>query len=108
MRRPLAEIPDEALLPFRFRPKFEYLLLPEQIHRQGSRDDERNLRGLVALGVFGIVLKDKSVASLVKPYKFAAHRRGGRRLAGLEINDDSLGERVLVEELDNAEWLAAD
>src|SRR5277367_1929836 len=108
MRRPRAEIPDETLLPFRFRPKFEYLLLPEHIHRQGTRDNERNLGGLVAFGVFGIVLKNKSVASFVKPNKFAAHRRVGRRFAVLEIFDHSFGERILVEEFDNAEWLAAD
>src|SRR5580704_11812375 len=108
MRRPRAEIPDEALLPFRFRPKFEYLLLPEHIHRQGTCDDERNLRVRVAVGVLRIVLKDKSVASFVEPNKFAAHRRVGSRFAVFEIFDQTLSQRILVEKLDNVEWLAPD
>src|SRR5271168_1906005 len=108
MRRPRAKIPDEPLLSVRFRPKFENLLFPEQIHRQGARDSERNLGDLAAVGVFGIVLKDESVASLVKLHKLAAQGWVRASVAVLEVIHLSLGQRILLEEFDDAEWLAAD
>src|SRR5580658_3296177 len=108
MRRPGAEIPDEALLPVRFRPKFENLLFPEQIHGQAARDNERNLAGLVAVGVLGIVLKDESVASFVKLDQLTAQGWVGGRVAVLEVIDLSLGEWILLKKLYDTEGFAAD
>src|SRR5208282_2405996 len=108
MRRPGAEIPDQAFLPVRFGAKLEDLLLPEQIHRQSACDDERELSRLSPGSVLRIILKNEGVAGFVEFDKLAAQRWIRGRVAVFEVIHVALGERILFEELDDAERLAAD
>src|SRR5271166_2296083 len=100
MRRPGTKIPGQALLPVRFRAKFENLLLPKKIHRQGTGDGERNLAGLVAVGVFRIVLEDECMACLVQLHKFSPYRWAGGRLPVFKVINLAFEERILFEKLD--------
>src|SRR5882724_2832532 len=66
MRRPLAEVRDEALLAFNLGTQFQNALLPEQIHRKSRCDSVGN-------PVFGrfswlawIIIKNQCVAGLIK------------------------------------------
>src|SRR5580700_4100803 len=108
MRGPRAKIPDEAFLTIQFRAQLEDLLFPEQIHGQRAGNNERDMGGLLAVGVFGIVLKDEGVACCVELDKLAPQGWVGQRIPVFEIVDMALGEGILVEELDDAEGLAAD
>src|SRR5580704_2363247 len=108
MRRPDAKIPDEALLPVRFGAQFEYLLLPEQIHRQSAGDKKRKLSGLASIGVLGIVLKDQRVARLVEFDKLAAQGHIRRNVAIFEVVHMAFRERLFLDELDDAKRLAPD
>src|SRR5579859_714058 len=107
MRRPGAKIPDESFLAVQFGPQLQDLLFPHQIHRQRARDEERDFSRLLGPGVLGIVLKDEGVAGFVEFDEFAAQRRIWRHVTVFKVVHLSLGERILVEELKYAEWLAA-
>src|SRR4029077_9992686 len=70
-------------------------------------DKERDLGRLLGVGVLWIIVKDERVAGFVEVNEFAAQSRIWRRVPVFEVIHVSLGERILLEELNDTEWLAA-
>src|SRR5258708_36888910 len=65
MRRPVAEVPEQAFLPFAFGAQFKNLLLAKQVDGQGRRNriGELSIRGFFNVG--GKAVEDQGVAGFV-------------------------------------------
>src|SRR5215831_15115974 len=107
MRRPLAKISHEPLLPGFFRSQFEDLLFPQEIHRESACNAERKLLCRHALKIFRIVLEKESVAGLIKLDELPFGHRMPRTTAIFEVIHLSLQQRMLLKQLHHAEGSAA-
>src|ERR1700687_932177 len=95
MRRPLAQVSYQALLPVSLRAQLQNLLLPKEIEGQRAGDQERKIFGRFAFQVSGIVLKNQRVADLVKAHEFILRARVGAMLAVIEKVNIALEELVV-------------
>jgi hypothetical protein len=102
MRSPLAKVRDEALLAVGFRAQLENPLLPEEIEGERIGHAVGEIVRLPAFHILRIIAEDQSVAGLIEFDEFAANPGIGSGVAVVEVVDESLEKRLLVQEADDA------
>src|SRR5690242_5340361 len=97
MRRPLAKISNQALLPVFFRTQFEDLLLPEEVHRESARDPIGEFFYGRALEIFRIILEKQGMAGFVEFNQLALHHGTSRSSTVLQIIHLPFEQRIFLE-----------
>src|SRR5579863_8898059 len=108
MRGPLAKIPEQSILAFRFGAKLENLLFPEQINGEGGGDGVSESFAGNFLDIRRQTVKEQGVTGFVYFDQLAKGARFERRIAILEIVDTTFQKRVLGYEFNNTEGISAD
>src|SRR5215469_16363621 len=108
MRRPLPEIPQQALLSLRLGVQFENLLLPEKIDRERRANGEGNQARLHLVQIARHPGEKKCVTHLVKLDECLALLGVQRRIIVRQVFYAAFQEGVFVEKFHNAEAVAAD
>src|SRR6266853_683134 len=106
MRRPFAEVRDEALLPFGFGAQFQNALLPEQIHRKSRCDSVGNLVFGRFSRVAWIIIKNQRMARFVKFNQLARDPRVHGHRSVLQKIYIATHQWFFGEKFDNPKWLA--
>src|SRR6202007_2387830 len=88
------------------------LLLPKQIHGQSCRDDVGQILRALLGKIFGVILKNQRVSSLIEFDEFAVHSDVERPVAIIQVIDLALQQLIIcvtlrVDEVDDAKWLPA-
>src|SRR6267154_4944775 len=95
MRRPLAKVAYEAFLAVGFRAQLQDLLLPHEVEGESGRHYERQIFWGFGFDIFRIVVKNESVADLVKPGEFRSHARIDTSVAVVQEVDIAFEEGIL-------------
>src|SRR2546427_10014600 len=107
MRRPLAEIPHQALLAVRLRAKLENLLLPQEFEGERGGNEIGKQFGRRAFEILGIIVVDQRVAGFVQLHEFALNARICGSFAVLKVIYLAFEERILRGQFEHAKGSAA-
>src|SRR5690349_20743112 len=107
MRSPFAKVRHKPLLAIRFGAKLEDLLLPQEVHRERSGDEVREVFSRSALEIFGIVVKNKCMAGFEELHELSLHAGTRGEFPVFEIVHLALEQRTFWKEFDDSERRAA-